>query len=82
MLFNYNFKSDKLETVHKPVEFYKTIELFAGLSKKEVDKEIAEKIRILKYFVQKKITTTEELALLINYYYINKKYLMKKLFGE
>ncbi|HLP79230.1 MAG TPA: type II/IV secretion system ATPase subunit [Acidobacteriota bacterium] len=82
LLFNYSFKSDKLEAVKKPVEFYKTIELFAGLSKLEVDKEIAEKMRILKYFVQKKITNVEELALLINYYYVNKKYLMKKLFGE
>jgi len=68
--------------VKEPSEFYKTIELFAGLGKDEVDKEISDKIKILKYFVENKINNIEEIALMISYYYINKDYLMKKLFGD
>jgi flagellar protein FlaI len=82
MLFSYNVKSDKLEDARPATRFYETIELFAGLSKKEVDAEIAEKMRILKYLTDNKITDTEKIALIISYYYINKKFCMKKLFGD
>ncbi|KYK24392.1 hypothetical protein AYK26_06860 [Euryarchaeota archaeon SM23-78] len=81
LLYSYNFKQDKLLKVKEPVMFYKTLELFSGLSKAEVDREINDKIRILKYLTEHKITNNEEIALMISYYYINKKYLMKKLFG-
>ena len=79
LLYNYNFKLDKLVKIKDPYMFYKTIELFAGLDKSEVDKEINDKIKILKYFVENKINNIEEIALMISYYYINKDYLMKKL---
>lgn len=81
LLFNYNFKADKLLKVRDPYMFYKTIELFAGLDKGEVDREINDKIKILKYLTENKITNNEEIALMISYYYINKDYLMKKLFS-
>jgi len=81
LLFNYSFKIDKLMKIKEPIMFYKTIELFAGLGKDEVDKEINDKIKILKYIVENKITNNEEIALMISYYYINKDYLMKKLFS-
>ena len=81
MLYKYIYRKDKLVKVSEPVNFYKRLELFAGLTKSEVDKEIADKIRILKYLTDKSITDNEEIAMLVNYYYINKNYLMKKLFG-
>ncbi|MBN2459934.1 Flp pilus assembly complex ATPase component TadA [Candidatus Woesearchaeota archaeon] len=82
LLFSYNFKDDKLVKIKEPIMFYKTLELFAGLSKSEVDREINDKVKILKYLTQNNITSNEEIALLISYYYINKEYLMKKLFGD
>jgi flagellar protein FlaI len=81
LLFKYNFRSDKLEKIREPNEFYKTIELFSGLNKQEVDKDILDKVKILQYLVNNNITNNEEIALTISYYYINKEYLMKKLFG-
>jgi flagellar protein FlaI len=82
LLFNYNFREDKLVKVREPFMFYKTLELFSGLSKSEVDREISDKIKILKYLTENNITNNEEIALLVSYYYINKDYLMKKLFGD
>ncbi|MBD3203273.1 hypothetical protein GF327_03195 [Candidatus Woesearchaeota archaeon] len=81
LIYGYDIKKDKLLKENDPERFYDTLNLFAGLSKKEVDKEINDKIRILKYFTKNKITDNEEIALLISYYYINKKYLMHKIFG-
>ena len=63
------------------MRFYKTLELFSGLSKQEVDQEIKDKVRIINYFTQNKITDNEKIALIISYYYINKDYCMNKLFG-
>jgi flagellar protein FlaI len=81
LLFNYNFKTDKLMKIKEPYMFYKTIELFSGLGNDEVDKEINDKIKILKYITDHKITNNEEIALMVSYYYMNKDYLMKKLFS-
>jgi len=81
LLFAYNFKKDQLERVKKPRRIYETLEVFTGMSQREVDREILDKIKILKYLITNKITSNEEIALLINYYYIDKPYLMKKLFG-
>ena len=82
LISRYDFKKDKLVKVNDPAMFYKTLELFSGLSKTEVDTEIKNKVKILKYLTEHKITDNEKIALLISYYYINKDYLMKKLFGD
>ncbi len=81
IIFSYNFKEDSLVKVKEPNEFYETLKLFSGLSKEEVRQEIEDKIKILEYLVSNKINNNEEIAQLINYYYINKKYLLNKLFG-
>lgn len=81
LIFNYNFKSDKLEKINAPKIFYQRLMLFSGLEKSDVEKEINDKIKILKYLVSKKIRSNNEIALIVDYYYIDKKYLMKKLFG-
>jgi len=81
LLYAYNFKKDKLLRVNPPKAFYKTLEVIAGLTKAEVDSEINDKIKVLKYLVANKINTTEEIALLIKNYYVNKKYILKKIIG-
>ncbi len=82
LLFNYDIRYEKLVPVKKLEMFYKTMELYSGLTKEEVDAEINDKIRVLKYFTATNLTNNETLALLISYYYINKKYIMNQLFGD
>lgn len=81
MLYTYNFKKDKLEKTNPPVAFYKTLEVLAGLTKAEVNTELNDKIKVLKYLIKNKINTTEEIAMLIKNYYVNKNYIMKKIVG-
>jgi archaeal flagellar protein FlaI len=81
LLFSYDFKKDSLVKANPLSEFYNRLNLFAGLSKEEVNNEIDDKIKVLKYFTKNNITNNEEIAMMINYYYINKKFLMNKLFG-
>ncbi|MBW2970709.1 type II/IV secretion system ATPase subunit, partial [Candidatus Woesearchaeota archaeon] len=77
LLYQYDFSSDSLAKVKEPSEFYRTLQLFSGLSKQKVNQEINEKIAILKYLVKNKITSIEEVAQIFNYYYIDKDYLAK-----
>jgi len=81
LLMQYNYKKDALERVNVPVSFYKNLELVSGLTKQEVDAEIQEKMAILMYLVKNNIILIDDIALIMKNYYVNKKYLMNKLFG-
>jgi hypothetical protein len=81
ILFRYDFKKDSLLKVKPPKVIYNTLEIFSGLDKAQVDKEINDKVKILKYFTANKITDIDKIAMIVSYYYINKDYLMDKLFG-
>ena len=82
MLYLYNYKKDALVKVNNPVEFYKRMELVAGLTKQEVDQELEDKIKVLKYMVKNKIVKLDDIALIVKNYYVNKKYLMNKSFSK
>jgi flagellar protein FlaI len=82
VLFRFNVKKDELMKINEPTKFYKQLELVAGFTKQEVTAELKDKIRILNYLVDKNITSVEEIALLVKNYYVNKTYLMNKLFGD
>jgi archaeal flagellar protein FlaI len=82
LLYKHNMKKDILEKVSPPKRLYEKMELFSGLTKSEVDKEINEKIKILQHLTSKNIVDNKEIAMIINYYYVNKDYLMRKLFGD
>jgi flagellar protein FlaI len=81
MLLVYNYKKDRLEKVNNPISFYRNLELVAGLTKQEVDEEINDKVEVLIYLVKNNIVNIDEIALIIKNYYVNKRYLMNKLFG-
>lgn len=82
VLYNYKFKTDKLEQANEPKEFYERLELFSGLTKKEVNASVADKVKILKYLVENDIRSIEEIGSIISYYYTDRDYLMKRLFGK
>lgn len=82
VLYGYKFASDALEEVNPPKEFYNRMELFSGLTQKEVDASIAEKVRILKYLVEEDIKSIEQIGQIISEYYIDRDYLLNRLFGK
>jgi archaeal flagellar protein FlaI len=82
VLFRYSVKEDKMIRLKAPEKFYAQLELVAGLTKAEVNAELRDKIKILNYLVSKDMNSVEEIALLVKNYYVNKTYLMNKLFGD
>jgi archaeal flagellar protein FlaI len=71
VLMQYSTTKDRLETVNKSVVLYSTIELYTGLSKKDIDKDLADKKRVLEYLVKKKINTVESVGRVMAEYYTN-----------
>lgn len=77
-----DISTDKIERVNAPISSFNVLRLHAGLTKEDIDKDLMEKIRILKWIVSNGITDVHEIGLLISDYYTDKDYLMTKLLGD
>ena len=65
---------DKFENIGEPTEIYETLNLYTGLSKEEIQKDINEKINILKWMVQNNIIYINKIGLLMSKYYKKKPF--------
>lgn len=86
ILMQYNAKKDKLEKVNKSKVLLETLQLYTGFTRKEVEKDIDEKIRVLKYLLKNEIRSVDGVGRVMAEYYTNRENLMNfikhnKLFG-
>ncbi len=77
VLFQLDTKKDVIKEVLKSKKIAEEIELFAGLSKAEIAKDLSEKERILKWLVKKNINTVDEVGRVMAEFYTDKENLMK-----
>ncbi|MCB9362257.1 Flp pilus assembly complex ATPase component TadA [Candidatus Woesearchaeota archaeon] len=75
----FDYADNKLKDVTEPVHLYKNLDLYAGLSRKQVDEDIKEKSTILKRLVDINLNEMHELGLLISTYYTNRELFYKEL---
>lgn len=73
----YNVATDKIDDVGELKTLDKTLYTFAGMSKKDIEHDLAEKERILHWFVDNNIRNIHELGMLISKYYSGKLVLQK-----
>lgn len=64
--------SDMLKKLKDPKRTYETLNLYTGLTDAEINKDIAEKIEVLKALVKKNITDVNQIGLVMARYYTNK----------
>lgn len=69
-----NVMKDSLEEINEPTTIYETLNLYAGLSKEDIKKDIGEKISILKWMVQNDITDLNKIGLIMSNYYRKKPF--------
>lgn len=79
LLMEHNVSKDKMEVANAPIRLYETLKLFSGLTKKQIDKDLNEKIMILKHMVKNKIDDVHEIGSIVSDYYSNKWYLFKRM---
>ncbi|MGM5482421.1 MAG: type II/IV secretion system ATPase subunit [Nanobdellota archaeon] len=77
ILMQYNAKKDKLEKVNESKVLIDTLSMYTGFTKKELNLDLKEKIKILQYLLDNKIKTVDGVGRVMAEYYTNKDNLMK-----
>jgi len=77
VLMQYDPKKDRLVQVNKSEALYENLKLYTGYSQSEIEKNLAEKERILKYLLDLNIDSVDGVGRVMAEYYTDKKKLMK-----
>ncbi len=77
VLLQYDASKDFLGKKNESKTMLNTLQLYTGLSRKEIDKDLKEKQNVLKYLVKFNINDVESVGTIMAEYYTNKDYLMK-----
>lgn len=76
-LYRWNARRDVMERVGESSRLVEELLFFSGLSKKEMEDDMEEKKRILKWMLDNKVKSIGEVAKAIQVYYENKEYLLE-----
>jgi len=57
----------------------KTLELFTGITKEELQQQLLEKEKVLKWMVEQNINTVDEVGKVVAEYYSDKESLLKRI---
>jgi flagellar protein FlaI len=78
VLVKADLKKDRLVKVNQSKSFMDIIELYTGMSRKDISRDISEKETVLKWLVKKKINMVDDVGKAMAEYYTNRKEFMKK----
>jgi flagellar protein FlaI len=70
VLLQLNIHEDVLEKVNESETMIERLELYTGLSRQEIELDLRQKIRILKWLVKEKIENVNEIGLVLSKYYM------------
>lgn len=73
VIMQHNFKEDSLKLVNMPKKIYETLELYTGMDEKEINKDLTEKIEILKWLRKKDINDVHKIGQIMARYYFRKQ---------
>ncbi len=73
-LMQLNIIKDTLEKINEPSTIYETLKLYTGLSKEEIEKDMDEKVDILKWMVKSNITDIHKIGMIMSKYYRKKPF--------
>ena len=72
VLMQYDPVQDTLKYVNNPSIFFETIELYTGMKKEDIIKDMSDKIQILKLMADNNITDVHQIGLIMSRYYRGK----------
>ena len=70
VFMQYNMQKDTMENIAEPKTLYKTLKTNAGLSNADIQKDIDQKIKILKVLVDKNINNVDAIGAIMAKYYL------------
>lgn len=72
IIMQHNAVKDKLEKVNESKEVFDTISLYTGMDRRQIEQEVYNKAKILKWLLKKKIYSVNELGKFMADYYTGK----------
>ena len=82
ILYELDVAKDNVKQINKPVRLYKTLRQFSGMTEAQMKEDMKEKIRLLKYLVEKNIDDVHEIGSIVSDYYSDKDFVFKTLFKK
>ena len=70
-LYRWDIKNDRINEVGKMFTLANTLSLYAGMSMKEIDADIAEKVKIINWMVKKKYRGVNDVGSIVSSYYVD-----------
>ncbi len=77
VLIQLNIKKGKLEKAHESISIMKTLQMFTGMTRNEINKDTKEKELVLNWMVKHDINTVDEVGRVMAEYYTDKDNFMK-----
>jgi len=77
IIYQYNPRTDDMSMLNKSTTLFETLELYTGNSEEELQKMIVEKVKVLKYMVEKKLESIEDVGRVMSMYYADHDAFMK-----
>jgi archaeal flagellar protein FlaI len=71
-LYRWRVKTDSFESIDKSNRVYNDLNLYTGMTMKEMDQDLAEKKRVLDWLVSNKINRMNDIGRIMNMYYTEK----------
>jgi len=72
VVYQFNVSKDKHEKIGELSTVYESLELYSGLNKDKIQKDLNKKMKILRWMVEKNITNINKIGLIMSNYYRNK----------
>jgi len=82
IIYQYDAKTDTMQAANKSTTLFETLALYTGNTIDELKAMMQEKIKVLKYLVNKDITSVEGVGKVMSLYYTEKDYLMNDIIGK
>ncbi|MGB9749063.1 MAG: type II/IV secretion system ATPase subunit [Candidatus Woesearchaeota archaeon] len=77
ILMQFDIKKDEMNKINKSISLMDTLQLYTGYSRTEIEKDIDQKIKVLKWLVQHKISDVNHVGRIMAEYYTNNEEFMK-----
>ena len=78
-IYSWDARKDKQIKVGESKRLTDEIKMFTGLNKEEIDKDINEKVEVLKWMVKHKVNTINTVGKVVSEYYADKQNLLKNM---
>ncbi|MEM0437957.1 MAG: type II/IV secretion system ATPase subunit [Candidatus Micrarchaeia archaeon] len=76
VLYRWRPKQDKFDLIAEPVKYYQEMNLNTGMTPSEIKEDIADKKIVLKYMLDKKVETLNEVGRLMKIYYTDPDFVL------